>query len=116
MLIATWLRLLRTMVREASEDPQFRALGGAVVALIVVGTVFYALTQDWSVIDSFYFSVTTLTTVGYGDLAPTGAGPRLATVAYQLAGVGLLVIFLREIALRSLKHGHPDSDVAKGQN
>jgi hypothetical protein len=104
MLIVTWIRLLKGMIRGVVEDPQFRALAGAVGMLLVVGTVFYSLNQDWSLVDSFYFSVTTLTTVGYGDLAPTGDGARLATVAYQLSGIGLLVVFLSEIATRAMRH------------
>ena len=103
MLLLTWVRLLRGMVSEASEDPGFRALSGSVAILIVVGTVLYSLNQDWSLVDSFYFSVTTLTTVGYGDLAPVGDAARLATVAYELTGVGLLVLFLSEIAKRSMR-------------
>lgn len=106
MLVVTWVRLMRTMVRAASEDPNFRALLATVVGLLVVGTVFYSLSQDWNLVDSFYFSVTTLTTVGYGDFAPSGSGARLATVAYQLAGIGVFVLLLSEVARRSvLRHG-----------
>ena len=35
---------------------------------IGVGSVFYHFIENWSWIDSIYFSVITLTTVGYGDL------------------------------------------------
>jgi hypothetical protein len=90
------------MVQGVSEDPAFRALVGAVAWLILIGTVFYSLSQDWSLVDSFYFTVMTLTTVGYGDLAPTGNGAKLATVAMQLSGIGLFVLLLSEVARRSL--------------
>jgi voltage-gated potassium channel len=103
MLLVTWFRMLRTMVRGVREDPEFRALAGAVGSLLVVGTVFYALNQDWSLVDSFYFSVTTLTTVGFGDLAPEGDGAKLATVAYELSGVGLLVLFLSQLTQRGMR-------------
>ena len=102
MLVVTWSRLLKTMAAGVAEDPQFRALAGAVGMLLVIGTVFYSLSQDWGVVNSFYFSVTTLTTVGYGDLAPTGDWAKLATVAYQLSGIGLFVVFLSEVAKRSM--------------
>ena len=107
MLIATWIKLLKTMIKGVVDDPNFRALAAAVGLMFVVGTLFFSFNQGWSLVDSFYFSVTTLTTVGYGDLSPEGAGARLATVAYQLAGIGLLVIFLSEIAKRGMfgRHG-----------
>jgi voltage-gated potassium channel len=108
----TWGRLLKTMIEGVIHDPNFPALAGAVGLLLVVGTLFYSLSQGWSLIDSFYFSVTTLTTVGYGDLAPEGEGARLATVAYQLSGIGLLVIFLSDIARRGMssRHGETTDD------
>ena len=111
MLVVTWVKLLKTMVEGVVHDRNFRALAGAVGMLLVVGTLFFAC-QSWSLIDSFYFSVTTLTTVGYGDLAPEGEGARLATVAYQLSGIGLLVIFLSDIARRGMssRHGETTDD------
>jgi voltage-gated potassium channel len=102
-MFVAWSRLLRTMVRGIKDDPEFRALAGAVGSLLVVGTVFYALSQDWSLVDSFYFSVTTLTTVGFGDLAPEGDVARLATVVYELSGVGVLVLFLSQLAQRGMR-------------
>ena len=117
MLVVTWGKLLRTMVEGVVNDPNFRALAGAVGMLLVVGTLFFSLNQGWSLIDSFYFSVTTLTTVGYGDLAPEGEGARLATVAYQLSGIGLLVVFLSEIAKRGMSDRHgvtTDDDSGSG--
>jgi hypothetical protein len=38
-----------------------------------------------------YFSVTTLATVGLGDLAPATDAGELFTVMYILTGVGILV-------------------------
>ena len=40
----------------------------------------------------------TLTTVGYGDLAPTTAAGKLFTVGYVLVGIGVLVALATEIA------------------
>eukprot|EP00042_Codosiga_hollandica_P027404 m.136422 g.136422 ORF g.136422 m.136422 type:complete len:307 (+) comp52473_c0_seq4:367-1287(+) len=38
-----------------------------VLALILIGTLYYAFGQGLSAVDAFYFTVETLTTVGYGD-------------------------------------------------
>lgn len=51
----------------------------ALIALIAVGTVAYHLMEKWSWVSSFYFSVCTLTTVGYGDFVPTTDVSRLFT-------------------------------------
>lgn len=59
----------------------------AIVTLIALGTIVYHYMEDWSWITSFYFSVTTLTTVGYGELYPTSELSRLFTALYVLSGV-----------------------------
>jgi len=54
--------------------------------------------EGWSWIDSFYFTVITLTTVGYGDLAPERALSKMFTVIIILMGIGLLVTLTERIA------------------
>ncbi len=61
----------------------------ALVGVIVIGTVVYHNLEGWSWADSFYFSVCSITTVGYGDLAPTTEGARLFTAFYVLVGVAV---------------------------
>ena len=74
--------------------PGFIATISTLFFLLVVGTAFYSSHEGWSYIDSFYFSVVTLATVGYGDLHPTTPTSKLFTVAYIFIGVGLgLYIF-----------------------
>jgi len=61
----------------------------ALVGMISIGTVVYHNLEGWSWTDSFYFSVCSITTVGYGDLAPTTEGTRLFTAFYVLVGVAV---------------------------
>ena len=91
-------RNLFTALRRGWSDPEFRALAFLVSVLVATGTLFYWQAEGWSVVDSLYFTVITLTTVGYGDLAPSSAGSKLFTVAYVLLGLGILVAFLSMVA------------------
>ena len=63
----------------------------SIFTLIGIGTITFKLLEDWTWVQSFYFSVTTLTTVGLGDLHPTSDGSRLFTSLYILIGVSVVL-------------------------
>jgi voltage-gated potassium channel Kch len=67
-------------------------------ALLVTGTLVYWHFEHWTIIQALYFSVATLTTVGYGDFAPTTAGTQIFTIVYLLTGIGVFVALLASIA------------------
>ena len=92
--LLVWTRLVRSVIQGVRHDPEFRALAFAAFLLLVVGTVFYAVQEDWSVIDALYFSTIVLTTVGLGDLAPTTALSKLFTIGYVLVGIGVILAFV----------------------
>ncbi len=75
-------------------NAQLAAVFSTLLSLIAVGTVVYKYLEGWSWVDSFYFTVCTVTTVGYGDLIPTTEMSRLFTAIYALAGVSLALASL----------------------
>jgi voltage-gated potassium channel len=50
------------------------------------------------VLDSIYFSVTTLTTVGFGDPAPATAAGKIFTMVYIFVGLGVIGGFINVLA------------------
>ena len=68
----------------------FRYIAGLAVLVLATGTVVYHYVEDWSWVDSFYFSSVALTTVGFGDLTPTTDASKLFTVFYIFSGISLI--------------------------
>jgi voltage-gated potassium channel len=58
------------------------------VAVLAGGTAGYMLIEGWSVWDAFYMTVTTVATVGYGEIHPLSPRGRMFTVALIFGGVG----------------------------
>ena len=92
------LRALRTLLK----DPKFRSLLYLVILTLSTGTLFYHSVEGWGWLDSFYFSVITLATVGYGDFAPQTDVGKLFTVVYIFLGLGILVGFVTPIGEYSI--------------
>jgi protein-S-isoprenylcysteine O-methyltransferase Ste14 len=93
------LRRLRHALRYAVREEGFLVVFGAGVLLIAVGTIAYALGEDWNVVDAVYFAVATLTTTSVSDpdLVLEHSWMKVFTVFYILIGIGILVEVLRQL-------------------
>ena len=73
------------------------------ITTVIVGTVVFHLIEKWSWIDSLYFTVITLATVGYGDLTPTTPLGKIVTVIFVISGVGIFFAFLNKVMERRVE-------------
>ena len=83
------------MAKKDNNKRDLQVTGGVAAVVVGVGVVFYHLVESMTWIDAFYFSVITLTTVGYGDIAPQTDAGKLFTVLYVVAGIGIIAVFAR---------------------
>jgi len=77
--------------------PSCRNLAKAVLILATyfgLATFVFCQLEGWSLVDSVYFSVVTLTAVGYGDIVPTHPASRLFVVIFVLSASVTLALSL----------------------
>jgi voltage-gated potassium channel len=97
------VRLLRALGR-AVADPATRGLVVLAAITLLIGTLYYANAEGWRLLDALYFSVVTLTTIGFGDLAPTTDGAKVFTIVYSFVGIGIIAAFITSLAVNVRDH------------
>jgi voltage-gated potassium channel len=85
------------------------------LSIVGIGTFFYHYIEKLSYIDSLYFSVITLTTIGYGDIYPKTSIGKLFTVIYVLVGISLLAGIANYIVKRAVVKRIEDKRKARKQ-
>lgn len=86
-----------TAVKSFLKDPEYRDLLVTSNVIIIVGTFVYHHLEGWSYLDSLYFSIITLTTIGYGDFSPQTVPGKIFTIFYILIGLGMILTFLHTV-------------------
>jgi len=99
------IRLLRLakIARQVTSAEGVRLVATfAFLTIVAGGAGFASVEQGQSFTDGIYWAVTTMTTVGYGDLSPhTGAGKIIAVVV-MLVGIGFVAVLTAAVAERFL--------------
>ena len=67
--------------------------------LIGCGTVFFHLVEGWSYLDAYFFTVVTLSTVGYGSLVPVTALGKIGTTVLIFLGIGVFALAIQHAAV-----------------
>jgi voltage-gated potassium channel len=75
----------------------------ALAAAIVFGTIGFHFVEGWTLADSLYVTVQTLTTVGYGDVTPRSGNGRLFAVVVMLIGAGGVALAVSTIVQSVVK-------------
>jgi voltage-gated potassium channel len=68
------------------------------VALLVLGSLGFVWLEGWNFFDALYMTVTTLTTVGYGEIHPLNHLGRLYNMVLILTGMGVLFYIVGGLA------------------
>lgn len=87
----------RLFLLDVITDKESRPVFIWAASALLVGTLVYHYFEGWSFLDSLYFSVITLATVGYGDLTPTTPIAKIFTIVYVINGLSILLALFDRI-------------------
>lgn len=74
-----------------------RALVG-LAGIIALGTAGYVVIADYPPLDALYMTVTTIATVGYGEIRPLSPAGRIFTMVLILGSAGVTLYLLGQVA------------------
>ncbi|MCP9482103.1 potassium channel family protein [Shimia sp. CNT1-13L.2] len=60
------------------------------------GTVFFHYVEGWSWVDAYFFSVVTLSTVGYGSLVPVTTVGKIGATVFIIMGLGIFAFVIQQ--------------------
>ena len=92
-------------LKEARDQlVHFGLLGFFLLAVILVSIVFFHHVEHWNWLNSYYFTIITIATVGYGDFVPTTPAGKIGATILVFIGIGTFATFanllLRRRALK----------------
>lgn len=102
-MIINAFRFLKYFYIGLRQDSEFRTLFILLLFLILGSTTFYHGIEKWSIIDSLYFSVMTMSTIGYGDFIPTTPFSKIFTILYTFLSIGAFATITAKIVTIVLK-------------
>jgi voltage-gated potassium channel len=114
-------RMIDRIVREPLLGA-WRAVAVVTIAVTVVGGLLMRVTDPssfGSVWTGMWWSVQTVTTVGYGDVVPHSAAGRVIAVITMLGGIGFITVTTAAIASAFVeaargRRGRPSADTESG--
>jgi voltage-gated potassium channel len=71
-----------------------RLVAAALVALVMIGVAGFHFLEGWSWFDGFYMVLTTITSIGYGEIHPLSHAGRLFNSFIIITGVGLVLLLV----------------------
>lgn len=114
-----FMELLRTAVALLmSADMRLRRLLVVLLGLLLVSSVIFSVFQELSPIDAIYFTVSTITTTGFGDISFINSHPALKVYGIFLmllgaASLAILYALITDVLVGARLAGAPVTGVSR---
>lgn len=110
LLRLTRLLKLGTLTRGLTSAKGLRAVATITALVVIGGGIMFAQVEHdpsghrLSDFDGIWWAVTTVTTVGYGDISPHTVAGRALAIAVMFAGIGFVALLTGSLAHRFIAH------------
>ena len=95
--LTTTITTIINLSSSSSSSPSFLLL--IFLLFLVAGAVMFSLLFQWDPADSVYFVLTSLTTIGFGDILPGDSLAFLLCGGYILLGIALFAIWQQSVVV-----------------
>ncbi len=68
----------------------------SMIAILASGTVFFRYVEGWGWIDAYFFTVVTVSTVGYGNIVPATNLGKIGATLFIFFGLGVFALFIHQ--------------------
>ncbi|MCV6586549.1 MAG: potassium channel family protein [Marinibacterium sp.] len=76
----------------------------ALLVVVAAGTVFFHLVEGWRWLDAYFFTMVTISTVGYGSLVPQTDLGKIGATVFILIGIGVFALAIQRFSAFTLLH------------
>jgi voltage-gated potassium channel len=73
------------------------------LGIVASGTVFFRWAEGWTWLDAYFFTVVTLSTVGYGSLVPATILGKIGTTVFIFVGIGVFVVAIQQFGMFAMR-------------
>ncbi len=75
------------------------------IAVLLIGTAGFMILEQLSLVDAFYFTIVTISTVGYGDINPTTIASKVFSIILIVTGIGMFLTIVTNLAQLLVQRG-----------
>ena len=95
------------------KDIEFRIMFALILLLLFTGTIFYSEFENHSIVDSLFFSVMIMSTIGYENLTLTTSGAKIFTIIYAFISIGVFIALGSKVAFLFVDRSKKSQKVLK---
>jgi len=78
----------------------FRPIVIVFLAVVMTSTIFFHFVESWRWLDSFYFTIVTMSTVGYGNFVPATDLGKIGNIVLIFVGIGIFTVVATQVVRR----------------